>query len=868
MKTLIKSFIFFFLFLFSSSLSYWTWVQEDSSISGRTTLEAKTELLKDITTSEVISSTKIDYNRTELRKIFNSWEIWSFLKDSYLEAIWNNLLYSNIWGILKETNFWYKIIDWVKIISLDSDFLLELQKNVNWTYKDITRTDIEAKQIVSDIQLFFNWISTPTDWDVSVYPKSFIKNHYAITIVWKGNWTSMNSVFEQICKKYEEKTICIEWMNWELIAYWLRDTINNKVANQQEYEELISKYEVDWKTQLPTELRSKLEWMCPITDSRSLSWFIENNALDECWLVWHDFDCDWKNEWIDYNKFDKTTTVYALNTVWSWIGATIQVKVILYLNWKEIVKFYVNKNWCYSNILTKELDDTSSYKIIAQWFWWWVDAWTDFILNDITENWITLTDWSITSKPQLLNEYKFYSSPKIYISPDIKNNYRIDLDLKDTNTGTQKVLWNLNYSISDNIADKTLTVNLNQDVLWVTEDVWKVELQSTENWITNKNLSHYTLTQKDWLFHYYYNWKELFQIDINNSTLVPLNNSVIDKEENLSTFTLSDFELKDKILFSSQYYSWTEYSKLYSDLYISKPDTSKLYFYKLNQKEGVTNFYLWQIIDTTSYVYNLFWAWTSWDNICKSFVWKDWTFFDNNRTLNDFDSSASSYIWFNAWNWCNFRAQNISFYTDVDWKLSYLKKIKLNWTYNSSLELFEFVQSEDNSLQWIDFWTILDSSLSNCVINQVINNELDSCSEMKPLDIDWDWWNEWVLSKAWEFEIYNNIISENSLGELIPKLELILKSNWDSYCNTAVQDIEYYKYWSEDPNKVCMSDTDVQAKITDTGLGTSEICQVDSSIILNSIDNYQFVYWITWTSTETKKYTRTQIISEGDISCD
>jgi len=29
----------------------------------------------------------------------------------------------------------------------------------------------------------------------------------------------------------------------------------------------------------------------------------------------------------------------------------------------------------------------------------------------------------------------------------------------------------------------------------------------------------------------------------------------------------------------------------------------------------------------------------------------------------------------------------------------------------------------------------------------VINNELNSCSELNPLDVDNDNWNEWVLAK-------------------------------------------------------------------------------------------------------------------------
>lgn len=865
LKSLILFSVSFFFFIFSS-VSNAAWVQEDTSISWKTTLESKVEFLKDITENSIVSTSKITTNRNELKTLFQSWDVGSFLKDSYLDAIGNNLIYQDISWTLYQTYFWYKVVDWVKMISLKSDFLLEIQKNSDWTYKDPTRTNVIANNIVAQMQLYlWNYINAEL-WNVTNYPKSYIKNHYSVIVVWSSNSFALNRVFDTVCKKNIKKTICFEWTKWEIIAFWLRDQIQSAYTNQQEYEELVSKYTIDWKVQLPTSLQSKLTASCPLSSTKTVSRFIENWKLDECWLIAHDLDCDWKNEWIDYDKFNKTTILYAINSSWG----ISDVKVILYLNNKQIIKFYANDIWCYSNILTKDMIETNSYKIISQWFnnWNWPDL-SSFTTSAITENGISLTNWKLTTKTKVSDwPYKFFSADPLYVDTSTEWTYKIDVDVKDVNTWitSSKILWNINLSTTNNIANKTVTFNLNQEKLGIQTTTSEVKLDSISNWITNKNTSHYTLKFDWWIFSYFYNWKELFNYDANNKTVVAKNGTKIWAETNLPGITTNTLKLQNYIIFSDHYLWWVDYSKEYSDYYVSKKDASKLYLYKLNSWTS-TNYYLWQVLDTTDYSYNLFWKWTSWDATCKSMVFKSENFFDNNLPLSTFDSTANSYIWFNTWNWCDFRSQKTSYYTDADWKLSYLKKVKINWTYNKTLWLFEFVQSEDNLLQGIDFWTILDSSLSGCTMTQVINNELDSCSLMKPLDIDWDKWYEWVLSRDWEFEIFNNIISQNTLGELIPKMELILKSNWDSYCTTISQEIEYYKYRSLDATKTCKSEADVDKDIS-TGWGTKEKCMVDSTIVVNSIDNYQLVYWITWLSKDIKKYWRSQILSWWEISCD
>lgn len=864
-KKLLFFFYFLFISFFSISFTNAVWVQEDTFISWKTTLENKVEFLKDITQDSIVSTSKIATNRNELLSLFQSWDLWSFLKDSYLDAIGNNLIYQDISWTLYQTYFWYKVVDWVKVISLKSDFLLEIQKNADWTFKDPTRTETIANNIVAQIQLYlWNYINAEL-WNITNYPKSYIKNHYSVITVWPSNSFALNRVFDQVCKKNVKKTICFEWTEWEIIAFWLRDQVQSTYTNQQEYEELVSRYTISWKVQLPTLLQSKLTASCPLSSSKTISRFIENWKLDECWLVAQDLNCDWVDEWVDYDKFNKTTTLYAINSSWD----ISDVKVILYLNNKQIVKVYTDSSWCYSNILTKDMTEMNSYKIISQWFsnWSWTDL-SNFTTSNITENGNTLIDWKLTTKTKPSDgPYKFFTAKPLYVDTSSEWTYKIDVDVKDWNTWitNNKVLWNINLSTTNSIADKTVTFNLNQEKLGIQTATSEIKLDSLANWITNKNNSHYTLKFDWWVFSYLYNWKELFNYDSNNKTVIPKNWSKITSETNLSLLTSDNLKLQKYIIFSDHYLWWVDYSKEYSDYYVSKKDSSKLYLYKLNSWVS-TNYYLGQVIDTTNYTYNFFDKWSSTDATCKSIVFKWERFFDNNRLLSDVDATATSYIGFNPDNGCNFRSQNISFYTDWDWKLSYLKKVKINGTYNKTLWLFEFVQSEDNSLQGVDFWTVLDSSLSNCTITQVINNELDLCSEMKPLDIDGDKWNEWVISRDWEFEIYNNIISQNTLGELVPKIELIFKSNWDTYCRTVQQDVEYYKYRSLDTTKTC-KDPDLVDKDIATGWGTKENCMIDSAIVLNSIDNYQIIYGITWLDKNSKKYSRNQIISGWYISC-
>ena len=202
---------------------------------------------------------------------------------------------------------------------------------------------------------------------------------------------------------------------------------------------------------------------------------------------------------------------------------------------------------------------------------------------------------------------------------------------------------------------------------------------------------------------------------------------------------------------------------------------------------------------------------------------------------------------------------------DSDWKLSYLKKINIVGVYDTTDEVFKFNQIEDNILQGTDYWALLNWLLINCNITQVLNNELDSCSDLQPVDLDNDDWNEWVYSKDWVLEIYNNIVTTNVLWDFIPNLLTMFKNSWDSYCTMLDEDISYYKKRSSDT--YCKIESEVDDDVSNNWW-TKDSCTVTSALVTNWLNDYQFVYGIEWNDKNDKKYTRTQILQNSPILCD
>lgn len=852
-----------FISFFNQSLNA-AWIQEDLSIAWNTTLQAKIEYLKDIENNWTVDINKINYNLTELKNLYKDWKISSFVKDNYIQAIMNNLYWIEINWELKRSYFWYKVVDDTEVISLTDNFLIEIQKNLDWTYRDPARTDLEAQEIAVKIQLFFeNFINPTWNLEYGLFPKSIVFNHYTFIYAWNASWMALNSIFESVCSELNDKTICIENSKSWIIWIWLRDSVDPIATNQDEYKELIANYEISWKVQIPSILKARLEYLCPITESKPINWFIENNELEQCWLIAHDFDCDWNNEWIDINESLKTTTVYAINVTWSWESAILSIKVILYLNWKEIVKLYNNPGWCYSHILSKDWDDVTSNKIIYRNFQW-NDLDNQFNLSSWDINWNTISQYKLTTKELTSDQYNFFSTNEIY-STWILNNYQINLDIKDTKpaiTSTEDVLWLLALSSTNDISWIKLKILLNQDVFWFEKSDWtaKILFDTKKNWMTNSKNNHIQIKLSSWIASWYINWKKYFSYDISSNAL---NLEIwVELKEQTWTFSLSDFQLDKNILFSNQFTSWVWFEKEYSNFSISRPDSSKLYLYKLNQANDITNFYLGQIIDTFDFNYDFINDWTSTDDICKNFVKKDSTFFDNNLILN---SSSNSYIGFDNNNGCDFLWKKVYHYWDLNWKLNYLKKVYITWDYNLTTQLFDFSQSEENILQWIDYWNILSWIIQNCTLTQVLNNELDTCSVLNWIDIDNDDWKEWILAKDWEFEIYNNIIDENILWDYTPNLQLLFKSSWDWYCTLLPQNIDYYKKWSTD--WICRTETQVDELISING-GTKENCEVESALVTSWINDYQFIYWLIGSNAEDKKFTRTQILKNKPILCD
>ena len=859
LKKVLTTIFLFLLIWFSSANS--DWLQEDLSIAGATTLKNKIEYLKDIEENWIISKTRISYNLSELKKLYNSWKIATFVKKDYLQALMNNLYWIEIDWELIRSYFWYKVVDDTEILSIERNFLIEIQKAADWTYRDVWRTEIQSNKIADVIQLYFEEIVYPTEKIIfKQKPWVLIFNHYSYIFTSKTSWYAINTVFEEVCNKMVKSTICIEEKNGWILWIWLRDTVDAEATNQDEYKELISNYEIDWKVQIPSSLKNRLENICPVTLDHTVAWFIENDKLDECWLIPHDFDCDWKKEWIDINDSLRTTTVYSINLLWTWVNAIIKVKIILYLNWKKIVKLYWTPSWCFSHALTKEWDETASYKTIYRNFDW-IDVDLQYIKNSENINDFTISEYSIASKELSIEQYNFFITKNIE-NIWIENDYKIDFEVKDKKELDEKkeILWLIWFSNNTNPVDIWLKLYVNQDKFWIEKGWSKILFDSSENWINNSKKNHYTITLNNSILTWEINWKKYFSYDTSTNSLKVEN--WLKLLEHTGSFSNDDLKLNKYLLFSNQYISWNQIEKEYSNFYISKPESSKLYLYKLNQSNDVTNFYLWQIIDTFDYTYDLIQKWTSLDQICKSLVRKNWIFFDNNKKL---DPLSNSYIWYNDWNWCNFLAKKIYFYSDLNWKLSYLKKINITGNYDITDQVFKFKQSEENIIQWSDYWTILDWILKNCSMIQVINNELDSCSILKGLDVDNDGWKEWVLSKDWEFEIYNNVIIKDILWNLTSNLQQIYKSSWDTYCTVMTWEIDYYKKWSWD--SICKKNLEVDEIVTNNGW-TKETCDVDSVLVTNWINNYQFIYWVIGTNKEDKKYRRTQILQNSTILCD
>ena len=142
---------------------------------------------------------------------------------------------------------------------------------------------------------------------------------------------------------------------------------------------------------------------------------------------------------------------------------------------------------------------------------------------------------------------------------------------------------------------------------------------------------------------------------------------------------------------------------------------------------------------------------------------------------------------------------------------------------------------------------------------------MNSCSILQWLDIDNDWWNEWILAKDWEFEIYNNIITKNILWDFSPNLQQIYKSSWDTYCTLLSWDIPFYKKWSWD--SICKEKSIVDQLVINNWWSKNP-CNVESVLITNWINNYQFVYWVIGSTKDDKKYRRTQILQNSPILCD
>lgn len=798
---------FLWLNIFWNISLWWNWLWSVENSWWMWSYKEKLQDLKNIFDWDWhVSAQKILKNRDDIRSMFIKKQLvwWDYIQDlitvialnASFEINWDNINTITIWTELpvfkKSNDLWHEAI----YISVD-------EKKVKWKIFDW------KEQIWKENIFNMLWIDKELEWKWWILP-SFYKNWqnwYAY--VWKWFRYSLNKLFEMLeSDEMKNNIIPIETSNSFIFAWltaqeiWLKNYSQFNTSWEQFNAD--NPFVISWKIQIDSFLfhycQKEYFWW---DHWKTLDMFVKWN-YEQCFLLENDFDNDWINELILSDEQYRVSNVY-FQDKWEWWKLIIWP---IFKSDRQIIKLLENSKNYYSSFLLKDWIDTNSYKNILQnnttiKIQWWSNSFFKFV--DLTQSfkWISPSSKLYSIKDLYSKNWNWYSNYKITWFYSVSH---------------QDKFWRDNWEwwiILENNDWNFWSIYINEKYIWLATKWFKNEswneyilLPRKQLWVSLKN-SYIELDfwVKTW-------WKTLtLKIDWKEKLIVQEwwtekiifpdweANAEIQLTWNNTSWLLSNFENITKVwLISHMNSNWnTEKQNSIYDLKFLVPDMSNIFLYWLKNDKNSSWFQLNQILTVQWYEYNFVSSNNVSDKTAKNIVLKNNFNFDDNiknqSWKNQFIFNNERIPSWVAYAWYNLHLRNVKYFSKDSLYLEQIKNIYFDYDKVNELYVLSDNSHEDINIKWIKLWDY--DFLNWCSYEEIINNDLENCSKnLTSIDVDNDWWNEWLFNNTKEIQIFNNIIKYNVNWTYSINFIPIFKDAWLTFCNTFIQKIPYYKKWT------------------------------------------------------------------------
>ena len=756
-----------------------------------------------------VSPQKILENRKDIRSMFLKKQLvwWDYIQElitvialnASFEVVWENINTIAIWTELpvfkKQNDLW----DQAVYISVDPK--KTKWKIFEWKENVWKKNIFEMLAIDKDLE---------SKWSVLPWFHKNWQNWYAY--VWKWLRYSVNKLFEMLeHEEMKNNIIPIETESSYIFAWltaqeiWLKNY--QQFNTTWEQVDADNPFVISWKIQIDSFLfhycQKEYFWW---DHWKTLDMFVKWN-YEQCYLLENDFDNDWVNELILSDEKYRVSNVY-FQDKWEWWRLIIWP---IFKSDRQIIKLLENSKNYYSSFLVKDWIDTNSYKNILQnnnvtQVKWWPNNFYKSI--DLTQSfkWIQWKKNLYTIKELFSKDWNWYNNYKIswFYSVSPQNKYWKEhwewwILVQDKNNNTwwifinEKYIWFANKWFKDYwsyspteyilISRKEAWVNLKNSFIevdfwvktwWKTLTLkvdWKEKLIIQEWWIDK-------ITFPEWVEN-----KEIKLTWNNTSKLLETFNNI----KKIWLLSYSDWESNPD-----------KQNSIY-DLKFLVPDMSNIFLYWLKNDKNSSWFQLNQILTLQWYEYNFVSSNNVSDKTAKNVVLKDYTNFDdnikNNSWKNQFMFNRENTSNWVVYAWHNLHLRSVKYFSKDSLYLEQLKNLYFDYDKVNEIYVLSDNSHEDINIKWIKLWDY--DFLNWCSYEEIINNDLENCAKnLYAIDVDNDWWNEWLFNNTKEIQIFNNIIKFNVNWTYSINFIPIFKDSWLTFCNTFLQKIPYYqKEW-------------------------------------------------------------------------
>lgn len=756
-----------------------------------------------------VSPQKILENRKDIRSMFLKKQLvwWDYIQElitvialnASFEVVWENINTIAIWTELpvfkKQNDLW----DQAVYISVDPK--KTKWKIFEWKENVWKKNIFEMLAIDKDLE---------SKWSVLPWFHKNWQNWYAY--VWKWLRYSVNKLFEMLeHEEMKNNIIPIETESSYIFAWltaqeiWLKNY--QQFNTTWEQVDADNQFVISWKIQIDSFLfhycQKEYFWW---DHWKTLDMFVKWN-YEQCYLLENDFDNDWVNELILSDEKYRVSNIY-FQDKWEWWRLIIWP---IFKSDRQIIKLLENSKNYYSSFLVKDWIDTNSYKNILQnnnvtLVKWWPNNFYKSI--DLTQSfkWIQWKKNLYTIKELFSKDWNWYSNYKIswFYSVSPQNKY-------------WKEHWEWWIIVQDK-NNNTWWIFINEKYIWFAnrwfKDYWSyspteyILISRKEAWVNLKNsFIEVDFWVKTWwkTLTLKVDWKEKLIIQewwIDKITFPKwVENKEIKLTWNNTSKLLETFNNINKIWLLS-YSDWESNPDKQNSIYDLKflvPDMSNIFLYWLKNDKNSSWFQLNQILTLQWYEYNFVSSNNVSDKTAKNVVLKNYTNFDDNIK----NSSWKNQFMFNRENtanwivyaWHNLHLRSVKYFSKDSLYLEQLKNLYFDYDKVNEIYVLSDNSHEDINIKWIKLWDY--DFLNWCSYEEIINNDLENCAKnLYAIDVDNDWWNEWLFNNTKEIQIFNNIIKFNVNWTYSINFIPIFKDSWLTFCNTFLQKIPYYqKEW-------------------------------------------------------------------------